>query len=153
VSKKDFSITTTRLRRTADERNAASQHTVRERLRSVQAQIEAIERGDFEGALAQAAHDVTLDIFAPPEFPWVRHARGIDELRHALQHNFASIQEQRPEVTNVHAEAEAVVLFGHETGRIAASGETYEMEFVERFTFRDDRLVSIRIIAAHVQHP
>jgi ketosteroid isomerase-like protein len=116
----------------------------------VQSQIEAISKGDIESVLAQAADDVTLDIFAPPEFLWIRRTRGVAELRQALQQNFESVDDQRPEITNVVAHGNAVVLFGRERGRIRATGQAYDVEFVERFTFRDERLVSIRIIAAHV---
>ena len=41
------------------------------------------------------------------------------------------------------------MLFGRETGTIRATGANYDMEFVERFTFRGDRLIAVQIIAAH----
>jgi ketosteroid isomerase-like protein len=149
MSRRHFDAATARLKDAAQHQADAA----RRNLLTLHAQFEAIARGDFEAVLAQAAEDVTLDIFAPREFHWVRHAQGVAELRTAMHQNFAAVDEQHPEITNVHTEAEAVVLFGRERGRIVATGERYDMEFVERFTFRNERLVSIRIIAAHATHP
>jgi ketosteroid isomerase-like protein len=118
-------------------------------VRSVQRQIEAIERGDLDSVLALAHPEVTLDIFAPPEFPWIRRTRGIDELRRTLRHNFETVEDQRPEITNILAEGDAVVIFGRERGRFREGQRPYDVEFVQRFTFRDERLAALRIIVAN----
>jgi uncharacterized protein len=118
-------------------------------IRSLHGQIEAIARGDIDAFLTHAHDDATLDIFAPPELPWIRHAQGAAELRRALEQNFGSVEEQSPELTNVIADGDTVVLFGRERGRIRSTGQRYDVEFVERFTFRNDRLAAIRIIAAY----
>jgi ketosteroid isomerase-like protein len=112
--------------------------------------LEAIACGEIAQVLAQAVPDVTLDIFAPPEFPWIRHAQGTDAVLAAIRQNFGSVDDQRPEITGVFADGNTVVLFGCESGRFRDTGANYEVEFVERFTFRDERLISIRIIGAHV---
>ncbi len=151
MKRKDFTAAAASLEKAlADQGTGASAARAQSHIRSVQSQIDAISKGDIESVLAQAADDVTLDIFAPPEFPWIRRTRGVAELRQALQQNFESVDDQRPEITNVVAHGNAVVLFGRERGRIRATGHPYDVEFVERFTFRDERLVSIRIIAAYV---
>jgi ketosteroid isomerase-like protein len=151
VDRKDFSSVSARLQRALDEGGGALPASdPRSHVRSVQVQIEAIARGDIEGVLAEALPEVTLDIFAPPEFPWIRRACGADELRRALEQNFAAVVDQRPEITNVFAEGDTVALFGREQGRIRESGQSYDVEFVEKFTFRDGRLFAIRIIAAYV---
>jgi len=59
---------------------------------------------------------VELEIFAPPEFEWVRYARGVEELSAAIAHNFGSRDEQRPAIQNVITQADTVLLFGHERG-------------------------------------
>lgn len=151
MERKDFSGITRRIReaanqqpRDASELNSAEQ----QHLLSVEQQIDAIARGDLDAALANAAPDVELDIFAPPEFKWISRARGIAELRRALAENFGSVVDQTPEILNVVAQGESVVLMGRETGRIRATGEPYDVEFVEKFTFADGRLTAVRIIAA-----
>lgn len=117
-------------------------------LRSVQTQMDAICRGDIASLLNEAHEDVQLDIFAPPEFKWIRHAKGLDELRRAVERNFESVEDQRPEISNVIAQGDSVVLIGRERGTIRASAELYDVQFVEKFTFRDGRLAAIRIVAA-----
>lgn len=147
---KDFSSATARLQAALERKSArAAAEPTPAHIRSVQSQIDAIAKGDFDAVLAQAAQNVTLDIFAPPEFPWIRQARGLAQLRKALEQNFGSIDDQQPEITNVYSQGDVVVLFGRERGRIRATGQAYDIEFVQRFTFRNEQLVSVRIIAAH----
>ena len=143
---KDFSGVTRRIREVVD-RTKPDNNELRH-LISVESQIAAIARGDLDAALANAAPDVQLDIFAPREFQWIAHARGVADFRHALAVNFGSLVEQSPQILDVVADGDTVVLMGRETGRIRATGERYDVEFVERFTFDDGRLVSVRIIAA-----
>lgn len=117
-------------------------------MRSVEEQIDAIGRGDYESAVSHAHPDVEMEVFAPPEFPWIRRARGIAELRNALEHNFSALEQQQPEILNVIAQGDVVVLIGRERGRIRETGAAYDVEFVHRFTFRDRALASVRVIAA-----
>ncbi|HEY3159132.1 MAG TPA: nuclear transport factor 2 family protein [Vicinamibacterales bacterium] len=144
---KDFSGVTSRLRQAIV--RTASDAASRSNLSSLQTQIDAIARGDLATSLAQALPDVVLSIFAPPEFPYVRHAQGLDALKAALEHNFNAVEDQHPTVLNIFAEGNTVVLFGRETGRIPRTGTTYNVEFVQKFTFRDGRLAEVRITAAH----
>jgi ketosteroid isomerase-like protein len=115
---------------------------------TVEEQVAAIMRGDFEAALRQASPDVELEIYAPQEFPFIRRARGIIELRKALQHNFGGVEDQQPMISNVLAQGDVVVMFGTERGRIRTSGMAYHVEFVDRFTFVDNALKNIRVIVA-----
>ena len=110
--------------------------------------IEAIGRGDFDAALRDAELDVALEIFAPPEFPWIRRAIGVDGLRAAIQHNFSSVLDQQPEITTITTDGDTVVILGRERGRMRDTGDAYAMEFVQRFQFRAGRLASVKIIAA-----
>jgi ketosteroid isomerase-like protein len=149
VSDRDFSSITGRLQSEEAARLVQDGPTQPVRnLRSVQARIDAISRGDFDAVLADAVPGITFEIFAPPEFPWVRRAQGVENLRAAVAQNFGSVEDQRPEITNVVAEGETVVLFGREQGRIRETGRAYDLEFVQKFSFDDGRLVSVQIIAA-----
>ena len=115
---------------------------------SVGEQIDAIARGDYAAAVAGAVEDVHLDIFAPPEFRFIRKARSKSELLKALEANFESVTEQRPEIASVLSQGETLVLIGRERGIIAATGRPYDVQFVHRFTFREGRLAAVQIIAA-----
>jgi ketosteroid isomerase-like protein len=154
VADRDFSQVSAKLQEQLQAvRGGSASRDAKPLVRSVQAQIDAIARGDFESVLAQALPTVTLEIFAPAEFVWIRRAEGLEEFRRALEHNFGSIQDQRAQLTNVFTEVNTVVLFGREQGRIRATGQPYDMEFVHKFTFQDDRLSSVRIVAAHATAP
>jgi ketosteroid isomerase-like protein len=149
MGRRDFSRVTKRLDDAlADLPAASAASSPQQHLRSVHDQIEAIGRGDLAAALANARDDVRLEIFAPPDFQWVRRAVGLEELRHALQINFESVDDQRPEITSVMAQGDTVVLLGRARGRIKATGVEYDMQFVQRFSFEAGRLASITVIAA-----
>jgi ketosteroid isomerase-like protein len=146
---RDFSDFTAGLDRVAsDLAPAARQH-----VRTISEQLEAIARGDFASVFQDAHDDVTLEMFAPPEFPFIRTAQGADELNKAIVHNFGAIADQRPQIRETFAEGDTVILFGTERGNIKESGFRYHVEFVERFTFRDGRLASLRIVAAYCPEP
>ena len=149
MPKKDFGEVTRRLRaaasQIADPLDGARRTA---NVAAIQTTIEAIGRGDFGAAIAGAHPDLELEIFAPPEFPWIRQARGIEAMLAAIQHNFASVEQQAPTIHNVITQEDTVVLFGHERGVIKATGSAYDVQFVQRFTFADGRLRSVRIVVA-----
>jgi ketosteroid isomerase-like protein len=144
---KDFGPAVQRLR---DARTAApsAEPAITPQIRSIEEQLAAIARGDFAAAVADAVDDVSLEIFAPPEFPFVRQARGRDEFIHAMKTNFGALENQQPEIGNVVAQGDTVVLVGRERGTFRETGAAYSVEFVHRFTFREGRLAAVRIIAA-----
>ena len=65
-----------------------------------------------------------------------------------MAHNFASVVDQQPTISNIITSGEVVVMFGTERGRIRSTGEPYHLQFVHRFTFAGSALQNIRIIAA-----
>ena len=117
-------------------------------LATIQEQIDAISRGDFEATLQNASPDIQLEIYMPPEFPFIARARGISALREAMAHNFAAVVDQQPTISNIITSGDVVVMFGTERGRLRATGAPYHVEFVHRFTFDGCALRNIRIIAA-----
>ena len=146
-SPRNFTPVTEQLRNAqAQERGAAAGH-----LLSVQEQLQAVERGDFDSALGQARDDVELEIFAPTFFPFITRARGRAELRRALEHNFSEVCDQAPEVAHVIAHDDVVVLIGSERGTIRKTGTPYHVQSVHRFTFIDNALAHIRIIVAEAE--
>ena len=142
---RDFTLLTNELHSRARQ----SPEPVASNLRSIQEQFDAIAAGDLASIVARADESVTLEMYVPPELPFILHASGADAFREAVHKNFGAVTNQRPEVRDLFAEGNRVVLFGRETGTIRATGEHYDMEFVERFTFRGDRLIAVHIIAAH----
>src|SRR5688572_6111704 len=110
---RNFTAITQRLREVR-EKNASPADGAAAHIASVEAQIAAIARGDYASAIANAHEDVALDIFAPPEFPWIRSTRGAQELQKAIEHNFGTLVDQRPEVTTLLAQEDVVVMIGRE---------------------------------------
>jgi ketosteroid isomerase-like protein len=141
---KAFGEITNRL--AAHKENAAKPQA--RQLASIQEQIDAIARGDFAGALRDAAEDIELEIFAPPEFPFICRARGVADVLKAIEHNFAAVEDQRPTVSNVLVQGDLVVIFGTEDGTICQTRAPYRVEFVHRFHFVDGAMQNIQIIAA-----
>jgi hypothetical protein len=80
-------------------------------VKAVQTQIDAIARGDLTAGLAHAHPKVELEIFAPPEFEWVRHARGIEAMRVANIHKFWFARQQTSTAQNVITQADTQVLY------------------------------------------
>ena len=76
------------------------------------------------------------------------HAVGAEAIRAALAHNFDSLVEQQPEISNVLSQPDLVVLIGHERGLIRATGEPYDVQFVQRYTFRGGKLAAVQVVAA-----
>ena len=146
MTERDFSDAASRLIRAGSELPDGP----RQHLNSISDQLDAIARSDFATVFRHAHDDVTLEMFAPPELPFVRHARGLNDLHAAIKHNFEAVDDQRPQIREVFAEGDTVILFGTERGNVRATAAPYHVEFVQRFTFRDGRLATLRIVAAHV---
>lgn len=141
---KKFAGVTSRL---ANARARASEPAASQ-IATIEEQIAAIGRGDFDAALSRASLDVELEIFAPKEFPFITRARGPEKLRDAIQHNFGSVEDQQPVISHIVAQGDVVVIFGNERGRVKSTGLPYHVEFVHRFTFVEGALQNIRIIVA-----
>lgn len=144
IPPRNFSDATSSLERAAAERPEDSAR----HLRWIQNQLEAVERGELDAVLRDAHDDVTLDVFAPTQLPFVAKAHGKAELLAALAHNFAAVEDQRPHINDIFTDGDTVVLFGREQGTVRSTGVRYDVEFVERLTFRDGRLASVRIVVA-----
>ena len=123
----------------------------RSHLGTVGRQIEAVSRGDFAAVLAEATDDVTFEIFAPSELPFIRHANGKAAMLEAITRNFEALDEQLPVLGKVFAEGDRVILFSRETGVVKSTGFRYDIEVMHWFTFRKERLVSVQITAAYTK--
>jgi hypothetical protein len=118
------------------------------RVKSVQRMLGALGRADLDAFLAETHPDVEMEIHVPPQFPWTLRARGQQELRSLVEHNFATVTDQNPQVLNVVAQGNLLVLMGRERGRLRESGAAYDVHFVYEFTFRDDKVSYVRELAA-----
>lgn len=134
----------------ADDPNAAAKQLERARVDVVRAQFEALGRGDLTGFLELMDPEIELEIAAPPEFHWTRHARGLADVRSAVEHNFSTLEDQNPDLVSIVAQGNLVVIFGREKGRIRVTSKPYDVYFVYRFTFRGNKIQRVLEIAAFV---
>lgn len=117
-------------------------------VRAIQRMFEALARADVATFMDGVHPDVDLEIFGPADFPWIRRAHGLTKFRAAVEHNVATVNEPRPEVLNVVAQGDIVVLIARERGRLRESGREYDVHIVYEFTFRDGKVWRIRELAA-----
>ena len=115
---------------------------------AIQRQFDALSHGDLDAFLQELHPDVELDMYGPTEIPFIRQARGVEEFRRAVAHNFAVLTDQRSEFLNLVAQGNIVVLIGRERGRVRESGMPYDVHFSYEFTFRDGKVVRVRQVAA-----
>jgi ketosteroid isomerase-like protein len=130
-----------------DEAAAAKAAEARNVVR-LQEQYRAIARGDFPLALAQMADGVEMELRGPEDVPVNGCWRGLEEVATAMRRNFAALQEQQAEILSLVAQGDTVVLLAQERGKVRATGASYHLRWVQVFTFRDDKLVGIRGVAA-----
>lgn len=132
----------------ADDPGVSSKQLERANVDVIAQMFEDLGRGDLDALLAGMTNDVELEIRAPAEYPLIRHAKGAQAFREAVTHNFGELTDQRPEVLNVVAQGNCVVLFGRDQGRLRATDAPYAAHFVYEFFFRDGKVCRVRELAA-----
>jgi ketosteroid isomerase-like protein len=103
----------------------------------------AVVAGDYDALEAEFTDGVVIELFSPPEFPFIRNATGKQEARALIAHNFAAVTDQVPEILSVTAQGHNLVLVGREVGRVQGTGEPYEVQFVYCFTYQEGKLAQI----------
>jgi uncharacterized protein len=132
----------------ADDPSVIAKPVEETHVQAVQHLFDALGAGDLDAFFDAMQPDVELEIHAPPEFAWIRRARGTDQVRQAVMHNFGTLRSQHPQLLTLVAQGHIIVLVGRERGEVRASGHPYDVHFVYEFTFRDDKIQHIREIAA-----
>ena len=111
----------------------------------VEAMYRGIEKGDLDAFKAQLSSDIELEIVGPPQVPFTGRAVGIEPVIEFVMTNFSILSEQNAKITEVVAQGDVVVAFGQETGKFK-TGQDYEIQWVQRFSVADKRIVSIKQI-------
>ncbi len=115
---------------------------------SLRRQVEAIGGGDLERFLGELDPDVSLEIHAPACFPWIRRARGIEQVRAAVLRNFGSVAQSRHDVLALVAQGDVVDVTLREAGTVRATGEPYDVIGFQQFTFREGRVTRLLEVLA-----
>jgi ketosteroid isomerase-like protein len=101
-------------------------------------------RADLDAILAGMTDDVEWQVVGPPAIPFAGSVQGREAVRQLLSKGFETLEEQRPEVLDVIAQGDTVMVLARETGRFKPTGKTYDLHWVQVFTFRGDKLAKFR---------
>ncbi|MHC5544207.1 nuclear transport factor 2 family protein [Singulisphaera rosea] len=102
--------------------------------------------GKLEAAFDHLDDEVELEITGQSHFPFLGYWRGRAEVGEAIRKNFGMIEDQHPEVHTVVAQGDTVVVIARERGKLPSRQLFYDLQWVQLFTFRDDRVIRIREI-------
>jgi uncharacterized protein len=102
-----------------------------------------IASADFDALGDFVADDVVLEIIGPSEMPFAGTYNGREQVIEVTRHNFSLLENQVPQILSVVAQGNAVVLLGRETARFRQTGNDYEMHWMQHYTFRDGKLVTM----------
>ncbi len=116
----------------------------------LQEQYRALARGDIGAALALMAEEVEMELTTPADLPIAGAWRGRDEVWAATLRNFGSLADQSADLLTVVAQGDTVMLLAEERGRVRATGVVYHVRWAQLYTFRGDKVVRIRGLAAQV---
>ncbi|GAA3433310.1 nuclear transport factor 2 family protein [Kutzneria kofuensis] len=108
--------------------------------------FERLTSGDGEGALALMADDVEFVNYIPvpgynTDMNWIGTWRGVDQVRESFRLFLDTVDVKREEVLRVIAQGEHAAGVIHEISTVKATGQDFEIEFVQWLTVRDGRIV------------
>ncbi|HYP26439.1 MAG TPA: nuclear transport factor 2 family protein [Blastocatellia bacterium] len=124
--------------------NIAGKLEEAENVSRVEKIFSTIARHDFEALGEVLADDVVLDVIASADNPMAGQTRGLQQVTEATRKNFALLEDQKPIIESVVAQGDSVVVVARERGRIAATGRSYDIRWVQVYKFREGKLISIR---------
>lgn len=129
----------------ADDPAAEAKAVEADHCRRVREQYEALLRGDLETFSRDLADEVEFEIVGPPSVPFLGRWRGRDEVVQAVLRNFAMVEAARPPaIQSLTAQGNQLVVVAREQGRYRTTGAEYDLHWIQVFTFRDGKVVSVR---------
>ena len=102
--------------------------------------INAIGADDLTAVGEMLAEDVLLEIQGTDELPFIRKAKGREQMIEAIKQNFGALQNQRPSIEAVIAQGDTVIVIVEEEGEIRASGKKYRTKGMQRFIIREGKV-------------
>jgi uncharacterized protein len=117
--------------------------TEAQNVRCLQALYRALGQGDFAAFQNALAEEVEMEVSTTAGGSFHGRWRGASQVTAAVQNNFAQLQESTPTIDEVVAQGESVVVVARERGRFR-TGETYDVHWVQWFTFRSGKVARFR---------
>jgi uncharacterized protein len=127
--------------------NLASKSEEADNVRQVQQIYRILAQGDFTALGELLADDVVFEIVGSSDNPFAGYAQGRQQVIEAARHNFAQLEDQRPEIEAVVAQGDTVVVMARERGRYVPTGREYDFHWVQLYTFKEGKLIRIRELA------
>lgn len=108
--------------------------------------IQAVAAGDFHALREHFADEVTYEIAVPAALPFIRHARGAEDVIGAIAFNFGVLKDQRTEPLSLVSQGDTIMMMARETGRMADTGVAYQALLAQQYTFRGGKLAVFRSV-------
>lgn len=113
-------------------------------VRVVQSCFEAFGRGDAEAFLSTLADDVEWTIAAPAVVPYAGTRHGREGAAQFLEALAVSVEFETFEPREFIASGDHVAVVGFERGRVRATREAFDNDWVLLFTVRDGKIARFR---------
>jgi hypothetical protein len=107
----------------------------------------SLAAADYDAIAPALNDDVELEIIGPAVVPFIGKWRGVAAVVAAIRKNFSHVKNQQPEIVNLTAQGNSIVVIAREQGESVATGKPYDIHWVQIFTFRDGKLSRIHEIA------
>ena len=110
----------------------------------VQRCFEAFGRGDVAAFLATLSDDVVWTIAGPALVPYAGERRGHEGAAQFLEAIAIAVEFETFEPRKFIANGDHVAVVGFERGRVRATGQTFDNDWVLLFTLRDGKIKDFR---------
>ncbi|MEM1228847.1 MAG: nuclear transport factor 2 family protein [Planctomycetota bacterium] len=107
----------------------------------VQAIYSAIASGDTDAFRDALSDEIEFEIIGPAEVPFAGRATGPFDVVRLVTKNFGQVASQYPEVQDVVAQGDTVIVNGRESGRLRGVEKSYAIDWMQRFRFGNEKLV------------
>jgi ketosteroid isomerase-like protein len=124
--------------------DASSRTNERQCLRLIIATFRAIFSGDYARLENLLTDNAEFTVYGPEEMPMVGRVVGWQAIIQRVIENFSGVSDQKVEVIDAIGQDDRIAILFHETGRLCATGKTYDIYFTQWFRFRDGRVACIR---------
>lgn len=104
----------------------------------------AIFSGEYAKLEAVLTDDAEFVTYGPEQMPMVGRVVGWQAIIRRVIENFAGVTDQKVEVIDAVGQVDRLSLLLHETGRMCATGKTYDVHVTQWFRLHEGRVACIR---------
>ncbi len=108
-------------------------------------QFYTASRGDIPTILNMLAEDIDLLIPGQVDIPFAGRYRGREQVAQFFATIGETVEAEQFEPQEFIAKGDKVVVLGHERIRVKSNGRTCDIDWVQVFTLRNDKVVKIHI--------